>query len=288
VTQRVGDAALAAARAFAAQSGSEEGRRDAQVLLGFALGVSWAWLIAHSGDTLEPEAAERFRVLVFRRLQGEPVAYLVGQREFHGLAFRVNPDVLIPRPETELLVDAALDRLPVGEAREIADLGTGSGCVAIAIARARPKARVVAVDCSTPALNVAADNAARLGVQPEFVLSDWYEGLAGRRFDLIVSNPPYVAEHDPHLARGDLRFEPRSALAAGPDGISDIRRIIAGAARHLCAGGWLLFEHGHDQQAICRDLLLDTGFSELVSIEDLAGLPRISGGRLLTAKSPTR
>jgi release factor glutamine methyltransferase len=282
------DLAGRAERELGMQAAPEDARRDVQVLLGFALGKSRAWLVAHSGDTVEEESAQRFRTLLGRRVRGEPVAYLVGEREFYGLAFRVTPEVLIPRPETELLVDAALERLPADADRNVVDLGTGSGCIAIAIAHARSRARVLAADRSVAALDVAQANAARIGVAVEFALSDWFEGLAGRRFDQIVSNPPYVAEGDPHLARGDLRFEPLAALASGSDGLRDLRRIIAGAPRHLYPGGWLILEHGHDQGAACSNLLRDAGFTAIFTMADLAGLPRISGGRLLTENSPSR
>jgi release factor glutamine methyltransferase len=259
-----------------------EGRREAQVLLGYVLGVSRAWLSAHGEERTDPSAAAVFRDLVRRRKTGEPVAYLIGRREFYGIDFQVTPDVLIPRADTETLVDAALEKLIPGASHDVLDLGTGSGCVAIAIARERPAARVTAVEVSTAALSIARDNAAAVGVQVQFVRGRWFETLAQNRFDLIVSNPPYVATGDPHLRQGDLRFEPATALTAGADGLNDIRAIVAGAAGHLKAGGWLLFEHGYDQAAICRDLLRDAGFGELVSRADLAGRQRVAGGRLLT------
>ncbi len=257
-------------------------RREAQILLGHVLGVSRAWLAAHGDEKAHPSSVAVFRDLVTRRRAGEPVAYLVGHREFYGLDFQVTPDVLIPRADTETLVDAALEKLAPHASRDVLDLGTGSGCVAIAIARERPAARVTAVELSTPALNVARDNAAAIGVRVEFVHGRWFETLGRNRFDLIVSNPPYVAMGDPHLRQGDLRFEPATALISGEDGLNDIRTIVAGASAHLQEGGWLLFEHGYDQAGPCRDLLLDAGFGELVSRVDLAGLPRVAGGRLLT------
>lgn len=277
-----------AARDLAADRDAAEARRDAQVLLGFALGVSRAWLTAHMDQAADSEAAARFRSLVALRASGHPVAYLVGVKEFYGLPLRVTPDVLIPRSETEELVEAALERLPQGEARKVVDLGTGSGCIAIAIARQRPAAQVTAVDTSSPALALARENAAALDVEVEFLHSDWFSALGGRRFDLIVANPPYVAGDDPHLRQGDLRFEPRAALAAGADGLADLRRIVGAAPKYLRPGGWLLLEHGYDQIEACRDLLLNTGFAELVFRADIAGLPRIAGGRLLTPDSPSR
>ena len=277
-----------AVRDLAADRDAAEARREAQVLLGFALGVTRAWVTTHPDQVADSEAAARFRSLVVLRVSGHPVAYLVGVKEFYGLPLRVTPDVLIPRPETEELVEAALERLPRDEARKVLDLGTGSGCIAIAIARQRPAAQVTAVDSSSPALALARTNAAALDVEVEFRQSDWFATLGGRCFDLIVANPPYVAADDPHLRRGDLRFEPRPALAAGADGLADLRRIVGTAPKHLRPGGWLLLEHGYDQAEVCRDLLRIAGFGELVFRADIAGLPRIAGGRLLTPDSPSR
>ena len=273
---------------LAADRDAAEARRDAQVLLGFVLGVSRAWLTAHMDQTADSEAAAKFQSLVALRASGHPVAYLVGMKEFYGLSLRVTPDVLIPRPETEELVEAALERLPQGETRKVVDLGTGSGCIAIAIAHERPAAKVTAVDTSSPALALARENAAALDVDVEFLQGDWFAALGGRRFDLIVANPPYVAADDPHLRQGDLRFEPRAALAAGADGLTDLRRIAGAAPTYLRPGGWLLLEHGYDQAEACRDLLHNAGFAELVFRADVAGLPRIAGGRLLTPDSPSR
>ena len=277
-----------AVRDLAADRDAAEARRDAQVLLGFALGVTRAWLTTHPDQAADSEAAARFRSLVVLRANGHPVAYLVGVKEFYGLPLRVTPDVLIPRPETEELVETALERLPHGEARKVLDLGTGSGCIAIAMARQRPAAQVTAVDSSMPALALARENAAALGVEVEFLPSDWFAALGGRRFDLIVANPPYVAADDPHLRQGDLRFEPRPALAAGADGLAELRRIVGAAPKYLRPRGWLLLEHGYNQAEACRDLLYNAGFGELVFRADIAGLPRIAGGRLLTPDSPSR
>lgn len=278
-----------AAQALAAGAGdAAEARREAQVLLGHALGVSRAWLIAHRDDSLADPAAARFDVLLAQRRSGIPVAYLLGEREFHGRRFRVTPDVLIPRPETELLVEEALAHLPRLAPCAVLDLGTGSGCIAVTIACERPAARVAAADVCAAALEVARDNAGTLGASVEFIESDWFACLAGRRFDLIVCNPPYVASGDPHLARGDLRFEPPAALAGGADGLDAIRRIVAESAGYLREGGWLLFEHGYDQAPACKDLLRKAGFGELLSRSDLAGLSRLAGGRLLTPDSPNR
>jgi release factor glutamine methyltransferase len=277
-----------AARNLAAIADLVEARREAQILFGHAMGVSRAWLSAHRDDAADPSSAEPFRELVRRRRTGEPVAYLVGRREFYGLEFRVTPDVLIPRADTETLVDAALEKLLKGAQPDVVDLGTGSGCVALTIAHERPAARVTAVDVSAAALIVARENAASIGVNAEFVQGAWFKNLDGRRFDLIVSNPPYVATGDPYLQQGDLRFEPATALASGEDGLTDIRIIVADAPAYLREGGWLLFEHGYEQADVCRDLLLDAGFDEVISRADIAGLPRVAGGRLLTSKSPNR
>ena len=266
----------------------DEARREAQVLLGHVLGASRAWLSGHGEDQAEQSAAAEFRDLVERRRIGEPIAYLVGEREFYGLGFRVTPDVLIPRADTETLIDVALEKLVPGVVHDVLDLGTGSGCVAIVIAHERPAARVTAVDISAAALAVARQNAATTGAEVEFVEGRWFEPLAQNRFDVIVSNPPYVAAGDAHMQQGDLRFEPPMALISGHDGLNDIRVIVAQATAHLRAGGWLLFEHGHDQADVCRDLLLDAGFEEILNRADIAGLPRVAGGRLLTPKSPNR
>ena len=249
---------------------------DARVLLRTALAVSDAYLIAHAADEISAHPAAEFRAMAARRAAGEPVAYIVGEREFYGHVFKVTPAVLIPRPETELLVELALQREP----RRVLDLGTGSGCIAISIALARPSAQVIALDQSPAALAVARDNAARRNAQPVTVeAGNWFDAVQGERYDLIVSNPPYVAAGYAHLTQGDLRFEPASALAAGADGLDDIRLIVAGAPAHLTPGGTLLFEHGYDQAPRCRELLLQAGFCDVQSWRDLAGIERVSGGR---------
>lgn len=248
---------------------------EARLLLRHVLGVTAAALEAHPERKVSPADTAAFRALVARRAAGEPVAYLTGRREFYGLDFRVTPDVLIPREETELLVDLALET----QAARILDLGTGSGCLAIAVAKQRPQAAVTAADASAAALAVARDNAVRHGVNIRFLQGDWFAPLAGERFDLILANPPYVAERDPHLARGDVRFEPRSALAAGADGLDDIRRIVAQAPAHLVPGGQLCFEHGYDQAAAAAALLAEAGFIGIEQRRDLAGILRVSGGR---------
>jgi release factor glutamine methyltransferase len=253
---------------------------DARALLRAALGVSEAHLAAHPEQKLTPPERERYRAWTERRRAGEPVAYLTGEREFYSLAFKAAPAALIPRPETEILVEAALERIPANESFRVLDLAAGSGCVAVAVAVHRPRAQVTATDVSREALALARENAARHRVSIEFVESDWFAALAGRRFDLIVANPPYVAERDPCLAQGDLRFEPRTALVGGEDGLACIRLIVAQSRAHLGAGGGLLFEHGHDQGASCRALLERAGYRGIVSRRDLAGSERVSGGRV--------
>lgn len=257
-----------------------EARIEARALAVHAWGVETAWLIAH--DTDVPDAAQRsaFIALLDQRLVGRPVAYLTGIREFYGRPFEVTPDVLIPRPETELLVEQALLHLPAGQPSRVLDLGTGSGCVAVTLALERPQAIVTAVDRSPPALALAERNARTLGAKVRFLQSDWFASLGGERFDLIVGNPPYVAAGDPHLGRGDVRFEPRDALAAGPDGFDDLRRIVREARAHLAPGGWLWLEHGFEQGESARRLLREAGLERVETLPDTAGLPRISGGQV--------
>ena len=253
---------------------------DARALLRHVIGCEEAWLISHPDRQLSAKEQEAYATLRARRAAGEPVAYLTGSREFFSLAFKVTPAVLIPRPETELLVETVLDRIPADAPWRVLDLATGSGCVAIAIARQRPRAQVTATDVSPAALAVARENAARHGVNIEFVESDWFAALSGRRFDLIVANPPYVAEGDPHLDEGDLRFEPRNALVAGSAGLDGIEVIVEQSPRHLAAGGWLLFEHGHEQGACSRVLLTAAGYDDIATFRDLADIERVSGGRV--------
>lgn len=254
--------------------------REARLLLAEASGFSQASVIAHPERDLAPEASTLFADWAARRRSGEPVAYLLRRREFYGLPLVVTPAVLIPRPETELLVELALARLADDEAASAVDLGTGSGAVALAIKRHRPRAKVVATEASSEALEVARRNAARLALAIELRHGRWFEPLAGERFDLVVSNPPYVADGDPHLAEGDLRFEPRSALAAGLDGLDALNAIIAGAAAHLHPGGWLLLEQGLGQDGAVRELLTHAGFEGIDSWPDLAGIARVTGGKL--------
>ena len=241
-----------------------------------ALKVETVWLLAHDTDPLDDAETTAFDALLVRRLAGEPVAYLLGEREFYGRPFRVTPATLIPRPETEHLVDAALARGPA-QAR-VLDIGTGSGCIAITLKLERPDWQVTAIDLSTDALVVARDNACRLDADIEWLESDLFAALAGRTVDLIVSNPPYVAEADPHMATGDVRFEPRTALTSGEDGLDAIRQIVKQAPAHLSDGGWLLLEHGWDQGDAVGRLLTEAGFSKTFLEFDLAGQARVSGG----------
>ena len=257
------------------------GRVDARVLLCHVLGCKASHLIAHDCDLLDVEQRRRFDALVAARASGQPVAYLVETREFYGRPFRVNASVLIPRPETELIVDLARDLYASAAPGRILDLGTGSGALAVTLACEWPAAEVFAVDASVSALEVARGNARALGANVHLIESDWYAALNGfPRFDLVVSNPPYIRERDPHLSEGDVRFEPIRALASGVDGLTDIRQIIFGASAHLVSGGWLLLEHGYDQAADVRALLVQGGFREVNSWRDIADIERITGGRL--------
>jgi release factor glutamine methyltransferase len=260
--------------------GSGLPRREAELLLGLVLGRERAYVIAHAADAVDAANAGIALDWFARRRSGEPVAYITGRREFYGLDLHVTPDVLIPRPESEQLVELALERISAGAATRLLDLGTGSGAVAIALAKARPEWQVSAADVSDAALKVARENARRHGVAVEFLRSDWFEALEGRRFELIVSNPPYVAAGDPHLDEGDVRFEPRLALAGGAEGMRCIDSVAVQARDHLLPGGWLLLEHGHDQQTRCISLLKRLGYAEVRDHPDLAGLPRICCGRL--------
>ncbi|MEO7726990.1 MAG: peptide chain release factor N(5)-glutamine methyltransferase [Burkholderiales bacterium] len=254
---------------------------DARVLLRHVCKVSDAYLVAHAQDALSVAQEGVFAALVKRRAVGEPVAYLTGTREFFSLEFKVTPAVLIPRPDTELLVEAALENIPAGSACSVLDLGTGSGCIAISIAKHRPLAQVVAVDRSAAALAVAHENAARhAAANVELKISDWFAALGDQSFDVIVANPPYVADGDPHLQRGDLRYEPGEALAASADGLECIRTIVANAPQHLNPGGFIALEHGYDQAVRCRELLIAAGLAKVFSRTDIGGIERVSGGRL--------
>ena len=252
---------------------------DAQVLLAHVTGRDRAWLAAHPGDGLPRTESETFFALAKRRREGEPIAYLTGIREFWGLPLAVSRAVLIPRPETETLVELALARLPTDRDLAVLDLGTGSGAIALAIAHERPRARVVATDISEEALAVARTNAQRLGISNvEYVRSDWYDGVAATRFDLIAANPPYVEPEDPHLGAGDLRFEPHSALTPGGDGLGALRAIVGGASAFLVPGGTLVVEHGHNQADQVRALFAAAALIDIAGARDLAGVPRVIAG----------
>jgi release factor glutamine methyltransferase len=268
-------------RAIAALAGaSPSARLDAEVLVMQVCGLTRAQLLTRADRPLPAAQRARIEALVARRRGGEPIAYLTGEREFWSMAFKVTPDVLIPRPETELLVERALARLPADAAWTLADLGTGCGAVALAIARERRRARVLATDRSAAALEVARANAARLGLaRIEFRHGEWCTPLAGERPDLIVSNPPYVRADDPHLGEGDLRYEPRTALDGGRDGLDAIRAIARGARERLRPGGWLLLEHGYDQAEAVAQILRSEGYREIAGHRDLAGRPRVSEAR---------
>lgn len=256
------------------------GRVDANVLMAHMLGVDRAYLVANPMRVLTETEDARIDMLVAQRSMGFPVAYLTGTREFYSRPFMVTADVLIPRPETETLVEAALSRLTPHAS--CLDLGTGSGAIAITLALERPQLQVTATDASPASLEIARGNAAALGARVEFVAGDWYSPLAGRTFDMIVSNPPYIAAGDPHLAEGDLRFEPGAALSDGSaDGLGSLRAIVNGARAHLAPGGWLLVEHGYDQAQAVEALFAAAGLAERISIPDLAGIPRVAGGKLI-------
>lgn len=266
------DARLRAARAHIDSA-------DAELLLAHVLGQPRTWLYAHASDVVDDAQAARYDALVARRAQGEPVAYLTGRSGFWTFELAVTPDTLIPRPETELLVEQALARLPIHTLQRVADLGTGSGAIALALAHERPMAQVVATDASAPALDVARNNAKALGVgNVAFRAGDWCAPLDGEHYDLIVSNPPYIAAGDPHLARGDLRHEPPLALACGEDGLQAIRRIVACAPTHLVRGGWLLLEHGWEQGERVHALLRAAGFIEVATLKDMENRDRVTLG----------
>ncbi len=252
-------------------------RLEAEILLSFTLAKPRSYLRAWPERTLLEKDWECYAALIERRRQGEPIAYLTGGREFWSLDLRVTPATLIPRPETESLVERALARLPADRPVRIADLGTGSGAIALALASERPSARIVATDCSPAALAVARQNARRLQLDNvSFRLGGWCQALDDQRFAMIASNPPYVREHDPHLNQGDVRFEPGLALIAGPDGLEALRHIAANARRHLTPNGDLFLEHGHDQRKDLTGILQQAGYQAVRSYPDLAGLDRVT------------
>ena len=297
----------------ASQLNTEEASLEAQLLLQHVLNVNRAWLIAHEKDALQTNIHAVFEALLKRRLNGEPIAYILGYREFYGIKLKVTPDTLIPRPDTETLVEAALARVPNPSFRReqfaklrttessydetdsdlrqndmvwnneftILDLGTGTGAIALAIAHNRSQAFVTAVDASESALKIAQENAQNLNITNiKFLQSNWFDALQNEKFDLIVSNPPYIAQSDAHLSQGDLRFEPVYALASGADGLDDIKRIITTVPKHLNPYGWLMLEHGYNQANEVTALLKEAGFSEIETIKDLGGNNRVTLGYL--------
>ena len=260
--------------------GTDAARLEAEILLAACLDRPRSHLFAWPERQVEPWQQERFATLISRRASGEPIAYLLGRREFWSLPLTVTPETLIPRPETETLVTLALEKIPQDSALRIADLGTGTGAIALAIARERPRSEVIATDISPAALSVAKGNATRLGLDNVwFVCGSWCRALTANAFDFVLSNPPYVAETDPHLREGDLRFEPRTALAAGPAGMDDLQRIVPCAHARLHRDGWLIVEHGYDQGDKVMQLMKTQGFREISDHADAAGLSRVSMGR---------
>lgn len=270
-----------------------EAKLEAQLLLQHVLNVNLAWLISHQNDALQPNIHETYRALINRRVNGEPIAYILGVREFYGLNLKVTPATLIPRPDTETLVEAALAKIPPQKNLTICDLGTGSGAIALAIAKHRPLAQVTAVDASENALKIAQENAHNLQItNVEFTLSNWFDALKNQRFDVVVSNPPYIAEGDKHLSSGDLPWEPISALVPGQpfpledknaekeDGLSAIKHIISDAPNYLKPHGWLMLEHGYNQAEQVTDLLAQAGFGQIETQKDLGGNNRVTLGMM--------
>lgn len=260
---------------------AEDPRHEAEILLGAALGKSRGWIVAHPEERiLDCDATDRYEAHVTRRSHGEPVAYVLGEKEFWSLPLAVTPDVLIPRPETELVVELALTYLPTAAESRVLDLATGSGAIALAIALERPRAAVIGTDVAAAAIQVASRNALQLRLgNVEFVVGSWFEPVAGQRFDLIVGNPPYIAEGDARVEPGVRRFEPHGALYSGPDGLDALRAITAAAGSHLATGGWLILEHGDRQGPAVRALLAAAAFSDGTTHRDLAGLDRCTVGR---------
>ena len=277
---RVREALRDAARVLAAHGGAEANPQlEAEMLLAHVLDERRSFLYANPELELPASRADVYRAMIRRRARGEPVAYLVGRREFWSLDLEVTPDVLIPRADTETLIEAALERLPKGSTARVADLGTGSGAIALALKSERPRLEAWATDVSEAALAVARRNAARLGLDIRFVHGPWFEPLEGR-FDLIASNPPYVAANDPHLQRGDCRFEPATALSSGADGLEALRTLAKNAPAHLVPGGWLLLEHGPEQGSAVRELLSRAGFEAVETRRDLERRERVTLGQI--------
>ena len=266
-------------QAVAALQGGDSPKRDAEILLGFVTGKSRSWLVAFGETELLPEQLARLEALLARRVRGEPVAHLIGEREFWSLPLRVSDATLIPRPDTEVLVEQALMRIPAAPSR-ILDLGTGTGAIALALASERPDCEVLGVDRIEAAVALAQSNAERLAIpNAAFALSHWFDNLPAARFDVVVSNPPYIDAQDRHLTQGDVRFEPLSALVADEAGLADLRQLIAQAPQWLTPGGWLLLEHGWQQDAAVRDLMQQQGFLQVASVNDYGGNPRVTFGQ---------
>lgn len=258
----------------------KEAKFESQLLLQSALKVNRAWLIAHENDALQANNHADFQAMLTRRLAGEPIAYILGSREFYGLNLIVTPDTLIPRPDTETLVEAALDKIAIDAPSAILDLGTGTGAIALAIAENRPQTNIIAVDASKAALEIAERNAQSLSIDNvQFMLSHWFDALDGEKFDVIVSNPPYIQADDNHLTQGDLRYEPLSALASGKDGLDDIRQIITDCLIYLKPQGWLMLEHGYNQAESVTDLMAEIGLVNIETLKDLGGNHRVTLGK---------
>lgn len=257
-----------------------DARYESQLLLQHILHVNRAWLIAHENDELQPAGQAKFTELLERRSNGEPIAYILGKREFYGLDLTVTPATLIPRPDTEILVEAALNKMPADKIIQLLDLGTGTGAIALAIASQRPQAEITATDASQAALDIAISNGQQHHTtNVSFILSDWFSALNQDKFDIIVSNPPYIEQNDAHLLQGDLRFEPMTALASGSDGLDDIRKIVADSLLHLKPLGWLMLEHGYNQAAAVADLLAQQGFVDIATIQDFGSNDRVTIGK---------
>lgn len=266
--------------AIATLCGGDSPKRDAEILLSFVTGKSRSWLMAFDETLLNDQQLTQLDALLLRRAQGEPIAHLIGEREFWSLPLRVNDATLIPRPDTEILVEQALVRLPATPSR-ILDLGTGTGAIALAIASERPDCQVVGVDRIEAAVELAQLNAEQLGLSnASFFLSHWFRDLSPSRFDLIVSNPPYIDANDIHLGQGDVRFEPRSALVAEEAGLADLRTLIEQAPHWIVAGGWLLLEHGWQQEHAVRQLMIENGYQAVATANDYGGNPRVTFGQL--------
>lgn len=270
--------------AASAQLNTLDAKLEAQLLLQDVLDVNRAWLISHENDALPAEERAEFEALLTRRLRGEPIAYILGSREFYGLDLMVTVDTLIPRPDTETLVEVALGKIDASKYKlndlSILDLGTGSGAIALSIAKNCPRANVIGVDASKAALDIAQRNAQNLNINNvQFVLSSWFDSLENIKFDIIVSNPPYIEQNDAHLTQGDLRFEPISALASGEDGLDDIRKIIQDCLLYLKPQGWLMLEHGYNQAQPVTDLMAETGLTNIATLQDLGGNDRVTIGK---------